>query len=77
MTSHFYFSFQTVREVYNQHMASVLATVEKPLSLNGDGRFDSPGHSALYGMYSFMDSRSSKIVANVLVKVRYDCYKYY
>lgn len=60
---------QVVREVYNRHMAEVLSSVEQPLQLNGDGRFDSPGHSALYGIYSFMDAKTSKIVASTLLKV--------
>jgi hypothetical protein len=52
-------------------MDAVLKEVEQPLRLNGDGRFDSPGHSAMYGMYTFMDAATSKIVANNLVKVRF------
>ena len=40
-----------------------------PVKVNGDGRFDSPGHSALYFVYSFMDCDTSKILACELVKV--------
>lgn len=40
-----------------------------PVKVNGDGRFDSPGHSALYCVYSFMDCDTSKILACELVKV--------
>lgn len=41
------------------------------LALAGDGRSDSPGHSALYGVYSLMDCDSGKILAVELVKVSY------
>jgi len=41
----------------------------KELDIHGDGRFDSPGHSALYGTYTFMDAHTSLIVMNSVVKV--------
>lgn len=41
----------------------------KPLDLSGDGRCDSMGHSAMYGLYTLMDCESNKIVASELVKV--------
>ncbi len=33
----------------------VLLAFDEPLSLGGDGRSDSPGHSAKYGAYTLMD----------------------
>ena len=39
------------------------------IEANGDGRFDSPGHAALYGTYTMMDAGSSLIVASEVVKV--------
>ena len=36
-------------------MIGVLQAFDEPLSLGGDGRCDSPGHSAKYGAYTFMD----------------------
>lgn len=37
--------------------------------LNGDGRCDSPGHSAKYGTYTLMDSESAKVVEFKVVQV--------
>jgi len=41
----------------------------RQLSLAGDGRCDSPGHSALFGTYSLMDTETGKIVCFELIKV--------
>lgn len=60
---------QVMREVFDESMAEVWAELGPTLSVNGDGRFDTPGHSAMYGLYSLMDSSTSKIVASALVKV--------
>ena len=40
-----------------------------PVKVNGDHRFDSSGHSALYCVHSFMDCDSSEAMACELVKV--------
>ena len=52
-------------------MRALHAASNEPLQLAGDGRFDSPGHSSLYGLYTMMDMKTSKIVASELVKVRH------
>ena len=39
------------------------------INLNGDGRCDSPGHSAKYGTYTLMDKDSGKVVAFSVVQV--------
>ena len=39
------------------------------INLNGDGRCDSPGHSAKYGTYTLMDNDSGKVVAFRLFQV--------
>ena len=59
-----------MREVY----AALLDQVHrensgKELNVNGDGRFSSPRHTALYGTYILMVSQSSKIFASEMVKV--------
>ena len=41
----------------------------KPLQLSGDGRCDSPGHSAKYCTYSLMDSVTDLILDYSLVQV--------
>ena len=58
-----------MREVFTESMAEVWKEIGSDLHVNGDGRFDSPGHSAMYGIYSFMESSTIKIVASSLVKV--------
>lgn len=40
-----------------------------PLVLGGDGRADSPGHSAKFGTYSLMDLKSSQICCVQIVQV--------
>lgn len=37
--------------------------------VGGDGRCDSPGHSAKYGTYSLMDAEQNKILDSQLVQV--------
>ena len=58
-----------MREVYSNSMTALHELVKEPVALNGDGRFSSPGHSAMYGLYSLMDSKSSKVIAASLLKV--------
>lgn len=41
----------------------------KQVDVAGDGKCDSPGHSALYGMYTLMDTENNKILACEIVKV--------
>ena len=42
---------------------------KEALVLGGDGRVDSPGHSAKYGSYSVIDLKQSKVVDIKLVQV--------
>ena len=39
------------------------------LTLSGDGRSDSPGYSAKYGSYTFIESRVNKVIDMQLVQV--------
>ena len=41
----------------------------KPLILAGDGRADSPGHSAKYGSYTVIELTCNKVVDFKLVQV--------
>ena len=45
------------------------------LSIGGDGRADSPGHSAKYGSYSLIDFDTDKIIHMELVQVK-ECINY-
>ena len=59
-----------MRTVYSQTMSEVAGYLgDQHLKVNGDGRFDSPGHCALYGTYTIMDSDSSLVISSQLVKV--------
>jgi len=40
------------------------------VDLTGDGRFDLPGHSALYGTTNLMELKNHRIVSSKLVKAR-------
>ena len=51
------------------HEIAQLKASDKPIILGGDGRTDSPGHSAKYGSYTCMDINSGKIVDLQLVQV--------
>ena len=42
---------------------------ESPLSIGGDGRADSPGHSAKYGSYGLIDLDTNKVIHIQLVQV--------
>ena len=62
---------QIIREQYDVTQRQVLDEVGLRLvDVAGDGRCDSPGHSALYGMYSLMDVSTKKILCLHVLKVR-------
>eukprot|EP00111_Clytia_hemisphaerica_P006695 TCONS_00019347-protein len=42
---------------------------KEPVTLIGDGRCDSPGHSAKYCTFTLMEPESKKIVASTVVSV--------
>ena len=48
----------------------VLRAFDEPLTIGGDGRCDSPGHSAKYGAYNLMELRHNVVVDVELVQVR-------
>ena len=58
-----------MREVYASSMQAVHQDIKQPVKVNGDGRFDSPGHTAMYIVYSLMDGETSRILASCLMKV--------
>ena len=57
--------------VWNENQSKLLSEcVSKgPLTVGGDGRADSPGHSAKYGSYGIIDLCSNKIIHIELVQV--------
>lgn len=57
-------------QMWSSEMENLLPSLqEKSVDLLGDGRCDSPGHSAKYLTYSFMDAATKKIISCVQVQV--------
>ena len=46
-----------------------LRSEQRPLVIGGDGRVDSPGHSAKYGSYTVMELQMGVVVDVQLVQV--------
>ena len=76
ITSRTFFSHQksylkpSVFAVWNQHQAELLKQLQKenrPLILGGDGRADSPGHSAKFGSYTVMELKKKVVIDVQLV----------
>ena len=60
-------------ERQQRKLLSELMIEKKGLVLAGDGRADSPGHSAKYGSYSIIDINKNKLVDVKLVQVCNSC----
>jgi len=61
-----------VQRTYQQQQSSLLNNIKaegRELVVGGDGRCDSPGHSAKYGTYSLMDAEQNKILDSQLIQV--------
>ena len=60
-----------VLNVWSEQESNLVAEARERgnLELQGDGRCDSPGHSATYGTYSVIDSGVNKVIATETVKV--------
>jgi solute carrier family 8 (sodium/calcium exchanger) len=66
------FLWPTVQNVWRQEQREILDAVREadyPLVVGGDGRADTPGHSAKYGCYTLMDLETKKILIIELVQV--------
>lgn len=62
----------SVFAVWNQHQTELLKQLHKekrPLILGGDGRADSPGHSAKFGSYTIMELKQKAVIDVQLVQV--------
>lgn len=62
---------QILNETYlakQEMLRTELSSLEAPIHLAGDGRYNSMGHSAVYGLYTLMESESQKIIVSELVK---------
>ena len=66
------FLFPAVRSVWAGHQAWIIASLraeDKDVVLGGDGRCDSPGHSARFGSYTMMDLNTNVIIDMQLIQV--------
>ncbi|XP_064463604.1 uncharacterized protein LOC135374593 isoform X2 [Ornithodoros turicata] len=62
--------FPAVNNVYETKQQQLLEELRPvPLTLAGDGRCDSQGHTALYGTYTLLETTANRIVHFELVKV--------
>ena len=62
----------TIISVWSQEQSRLLAQSKAQstsLSIGGDGRADSPGHSAKYGSYGIIDLNTNKVLHIELVQV--------
>ena len=54
----------------NQHqLLSAILKQGSPIIIGGDGRADSPGHSAKFGSYGILDLHTNKVLHIELVQV--------
>ena len=65
----------SVQAVWNHKQQQLSSACELPLIIGGDGRTDSPGHSAKYGSYGVIDLRTNEVLHIELVQVNYTIYK--
>ena len=55
--------------MWNHRQQQLLSECKLPLTIGGDGRADSPGHSAKYGSYGIIDLSTNKVLHIELVQV--------
>ena len=53
---------------------ALLSKCRSPVIIGGDGRADSPGHSAKYGSYGIIDMSTNKVLHTELVQVEIHFY---
>lgn len=65
------FFYKVTREIFELKQDSIRAAVmvNGPINVAADGRCDSPGHCALYGVTTMMDFSSKLIIESQLIKV--------
>ena len=63
--------FPVINAAWEKEQQNTLRQVKMKgaVSLNGDGRCDSPGHNAKYGTYTLMDDNTGKITTFSIVQV--------
>jgi len=64
--------FPSIAEEWKKEQSMVIESIkgrEEDLMLAGDGRCDSPGHSAKYGTYTMIDTDTDKVVDFEVIRV--------
>ena len=64
-------SVSTVWDRYQQAFIAILKSDATPLVIGGDGRADSPGHTAKYGSYSVIELNHRAVLDIQLVQVKH------
>lgn len=62
----------TIVEIWNEHQTTYIEETKEAgrrICIGGDGRCDTPGHSAKFGSYSVMDLDKGKVIDVQLVQV--------
>ena len=62
----------SVSTIWNKEQAVIIESAQQknePLVIGGDGRCDSPGHSAKFGSYTMIDMFQNKVIDLQLVQV--------
>ena len=62
----------SVSTIWNKEQAVIIESAQQrnePLIIGGDGRCDSPGHSAKFGSYTMVDMLQNKVIDLQLVQV--------
>lgn len=68
-----------IQSVWTQQQAAHIAMLQtegRPLILGGDGRADSPGHSAKFGTYTTMELEANVVLDLQLVQVQFILFKF-
>ena len=65
------FLFPVINNAWDSSRAGVIQELQQAphVDICGDGRCDSPGHSAKYGTYSMLDEKSGKVIEFSVVQV--------
>lgn len=69
-----YYLQPSISSVWNKHQAETLKQLKcekRALILGGDGRADSPGHSAKFGSYTVMELKKRVVLDVQLVQVSF------
>ena len=64
----------SVIHVWKRSQQALLSKCRSPVIIGGDGRADSPGHSAKYGSYGIIDMSTNKVLHIQLVQVEIHFY---